>query len=292
MTLVRKLIVSDELRDILKDRCFTLSHEEPFYIYGTGRVAHLLYQGLVHRGDITNLAGFVETSCPENDGRELFGKPIWPVQKIPREALILVAVHFIWEKEIESTLKRLGFHRYVMIYSQMLKFRFGEPVACHEKIEPKRLLSLLCTYPEIYYQIATYTAVIQHWFHDSQGTERYYLKFHTKLASRKAAEERLIRFRSMLSSCEQKGASFLQQHIIYLDEHQRVLDGMHRVLLAVWYQVPFLYADCYETQDYWGMGYEKGHLGYTYSEIFTPEEFQALDAMKEIILTKINQVKS
>ena len=225
------------MQESLEERCVSLVRTEPFYVYGTGYVAHRLYQGLLHHGGIEHLQGFTVTTCAEGDARELFGKPVQPIAELPRDALILIAVHMVWKDEIEETLKRLGFHRYAFIYARLFEFQFGAPVVRHQKMECSRLVEHLCARPEAYYFLAAYIAAIHHLFHP-----------------------------------------------ISLDEQQRILDGTHRTAAATWFHVPFLYADQYETDDHWGMGYERGQCGFSHDEVFTADDLHALDQEKCVFL--------
>ena len=61
---------------------------------------------------------------------------------------------------------------------------------------------------------------------------------------------------------------------------------------AVWFRVPYLYADWYETQDSWGMGYEKGQYGFIHDEVFAPEDLCALQRTKHMIRNLLEIVKN
>lgn len=272
------------MQESLEERCVSLVRTEPFYVYGTGYVAHRLYQGLLHHGGIEHLQGFTVTTCAEGDARELFGKPVQPIAELPRDALILIAVHMVWKDEIEETLKRLGFHRYAFIYARLFEFQFGAPVVRHQKMECSRLVEHLCARPEAYYFLAAYIAAIHHLFHPDEASDAYYLKFHARCASPEAARKRLERFHAMLLDCQANGAEALLRDPISLDEQQRILDGTHRTAAATWFHVPFLYADQYETDDHWGMGYERGQCGFSHDEVFTADDLHALDQEKCVFL--------
>jgi len=265
--------------------CFCCAQKEPFYIYGTGFVARRLLDVLVHRGIIENLRGFVVTKMPEDGSHEFFGKSVQPITEIPRESLILVAVHMIWEDEIEQNLLRLGFQRFVMVYDKLLEIQFGAPKVHHQKIRVREQVARLAKTVYERYAMTAYLSAIQKHVHGAPGSDAYYLKFQGALATPKAAKVRLERFHQMIDEFRSEGERALQRHPVCFDEHGNVLDGMHRMSTAYAFHVPFLFADIYDTEEYWGMGYEKGFWKRSYAEIFSPEELQEMDAMQDALFS-------
>lgn len=269
-------------QEYIEENCIELVRRESFYIYGTGNVARRFYGALQQMGCEDHVLGFIVTEIPQGASPTFLGKTIQPVDQIPRDTLIFLAVHYVWQMDIERHLTSLGFYRYAMIYWNLFDFCFGRPKERGVRVSPMEIINKMSK--QFYVAIAAYDLAIRQYADGKDGLDAYYLKYHSAIGSPATARERLEQFHVLIDRYRRGGDAALRRYPLKLNECGLVLDGLHRTMIAAYFHVPFLFADVYETHDPDGLQWSMAAAGCKLDEIFTPDERRELECYREEIL--------
>ena len=253
-----------------------------FYVYGTGAVAKRFYQLLSQRGCEGQVLGFVVTKKPSGADPLFFGKRVMCVNDIPQDALVLLAVHPVWQGDIEAHLEQAGIRQYAMMYWKLIDLSFGLPMASHQKIATREIVERMarCFYP----YLAAYYLVMERYVKAREVSDSFYLRYWSVEGSPSAASARLRQFHALMDEYQRDGVTSLLKYPLKLTERRLILDGLHRTMIAHYFHEPYLYADIYQTHDALGDGSSVDFGGHAIKEVFTEDQLAELEQYREEIL--------
>ncbi|MDE7432051.1 MAG: hypothetical protein K2N34_09075 [Lachnospiraceae bacterium] len=208
-------------------------------IYGTGFVAEHFYEGLSVRKKEGQVIAFAETTHLHKT-EKLHGVPVICVDEIPEEkdSLICIAVHESIRDEIIEELERRGHTRYTWVYSIARVLTMGDPIESDCFIFVQDIIN-----SQMEYGIAIRTLAAEQYYGWNHFGYQIYLKLFTYFNEEKTAQRRLEQYKNLMKSWDEKG--YLMSEKISVDEQMRLLDGFHRVTLALFHGCDQVMGDIY-----------------------------------------------
>lgn len=229
---MQKRLSTQELRDIIKKRMF--------WIYGCGAIAKRLCHYINAIKAEENLQGFIVSAHNSTDDTCLYEKPIINVCDGNRDATILIATDVTNAKEIEATLEKLGFQRYIWIYSHLFDLEFGDPIEYDMSFVP----SIFFHSSNVRNWLTVCYLVIEDYYSCTEEHKGLYIHYSELWFSTSVAEKDWSRFIKQIRKFDLNG--FRQEYNIKIGKDLlTVLDGAHRIALAQFYHHNII-ADIYD----------------------------------------------
>lgn len=215
-----------------KDNILNLLRNKGIYIYGAGYVSNLFYEKLKRENLGKNLKGFIITF--RNFKKENFGYRVSSIDevKICEDDIICIAVHETLLKEIESILLERGIKNYIWVYPYLY-----DPVVDTNQVERIEWVDIKKFKPSMegQYGIALRCYAIEEYYGKNREGYRMYERGMAVYSDLRTARLRKERFKRLILNWEEKG--YLENELIYINEDYDVVDGEHRMALAIYHQL-------------------------------------------------------
>lgn len=211
---------------------------QKFAVFGTGFAAESLYQGLVLHDHERNIACFY-VSHPE-DGSTFHGIPVCPLSDYRGDIPLLIALHPATLADI-SELDGVG----ESIYPFLSEYLYGQPLRENVRISKQDILSVQ---PEDEYWIASRYAGVKGLQEDDSFLTDLYLRCISLHASETTARLRLQELRKLCDNILTRGFDNSGSPIC-IDENRRIIDGLHRLAAAAYFDVRDIYCDIYASSE-------------------------------------------
>lgn len=273
MAISEKLIRGEEVRtcrDLLE-----VIRSTKFYIYGAGYVGRRFYQALQKYGLQENVYGFITT---KETADTLMGLPINTIDKISikESTLICLAVHESLCQEITMLLQTRGFYNYIWIYPYLYEFLLGQPIQENLEIPVKKIIE---NSPGDWLAI-WYMAIDQYYGKNDYGYSLYVRAWNLS-GELNTAKGRLQKFKELIGTWDLHG--YDEASSISVLDNYHVIDGSHRVSLAVYHGLSSLWGRMYAYPDSMNLIHDKN--------ILLPREFLLEHNFEPDIIDKIDDVK-
>lgn len=207
-------------------------------IYGAGYVATRFYQSLKEYGLDGNVFLFVTTAGGELD---VDGLPVMAIEQLEanERMIICVAVHESIKDDIIDNLVEKGFNKYIWIYPFLYDLMLGTPIYRNVKVPVSKIWNAV----RDDYSMAIRYFAIDHYYGKNLNGYEIYKKFLSLFINEKTAERRLEQFITLIKSWEQNGYDANRCSSIF--EDYRILDGMHRIAVASYFNYGFVMCNIY-----------------------------------------------
>lgn len=228
------ILVNDMIVECLKGK--------KLIVYGTGHVAHKFYKALQNWSLHKNIQFFVRTG--EVCVGEMFeGIPVYCFEdiRIEKGVLICLAVHEALRDEIEKTVRRIT-EQYLWVYPYLYELMLGEPKQKNAKLDIRLLLKGFRQDLRLGVRIA----VIEQKFDKNTCGYDYYIRAQMLHCSKDTAIQRLKQFLKLIDGWSQTG--YENRFAISVNQNYEVIDGNHRVAMAVYSGQTSIYGDIYPTE--------------------------------------------
>lgn len=209
-----------------------------FVIYGNGYIAKRFYKILIKMGISENLYDVAVTEI-KKDMIGVNGKKVKRISDIKRNYLVIIAVHNIDAEVMKDNLERLGFKSYIWIYPYLFDLELGRPVRRDCAIDT---ITLLRGTTKSYTPVIYYLTVNDYCNEKKYGGE-VYIKLMNQYCEKETAKKRWLIFRKKIEQCQIDG--FVQNDNVKVLESYNIIDGLHRLILAIFFREKYLRADVY-----------------------------------------------
>jgi len=205
-------------------------NNKEIFIYGAGYVADVFFKALKKNKLEKQVKGFLVSSIGNID-KVIHGYLVRTVDEviIGSRTIICIAVHEIYKKEIEEILFQKGISNYIWIYPILYELYLGDPIREKEWINIKKIIKQQLEN----YGIAIRWAAIDDYYGKSQGGFALYKKAIALHSDNYTAEERTKQFIGLIETWSNIG--YLEEYQISLDRNYKVIDGEHRLTLALYH---------------------------------------------------------
>lgn len=210
-------------------------------IYGTGHVARKFYRAMADHGMHGQVQYFVRTRDVE-DGELFEGLHVRRFDEACPEDDILVclAVHESLRDEIEQTVrKKTG--NYIWIYPYLYELMLGEP---EKKNVALRVRTLFGGFRDDLRLGIRLAAIEQQEGINDFGFD-YYVRAQMLHCSRDTAQHRLRQFQNLITEWNRTG--YHNDSLLTVNRNYGVIDGNHRLAMAVYTGLETIYGDVYPT---------------------------------------------
>ncbi len=190
---------------------------KPFAVFGTGFVAEMFREGLKNRGLERNAKLYLVSGEPKTP---LFhGVPVMRLADCEDRSLpVCIAVHEANYPEVQDLLTEAGFRTY-FIYPGLYDLIYGDAL----REERMTVEELLQRQDPAHYWLAVRML-------GATGNEALYRKAIALHAGENTAGKRWERLQELKRSFEENG--YDENHPVFIDEDGRIIDGLHRIVLA------------------------------------------------------------
>lgn len=247
-------------------------------IYGTGHVANMFYRAISEHGLQDKIQCFVRSRSVQRD--EMFERiPVCRADDISIEdnTLICLAVHESIRDEVQKVVAPIT-NQYLWIYPYVYELMLGEPEQRAVEVSVVRLLEGCRNDLRLAIRLA---AIEQQAGMNTFGFD-YYIRAQMLHSSRDTAAKRLRQFTELIN--EWKRFGYKKENPIVLNRDYDVIDGNHRLALAVYVGQTTVFGDIYST----ALSAEDihGHEAMLSEELllsrgFTQCDIQQLDAIQQ-----------
>lgn len=248
-------------------------------IYGTGHVAHMFYKAILEHGLQETIQCFVRSESVGRD--ELFeGVPICSIKDVCIEynTLICLAVHESIRDEIQKIVNPIT-NQYLWIYPYLFELMLGEPVQRAVEVSVAQLLGGCQNDLRLAIRLA---AIEQQAGMNTFGFD-YYVRAQMLHCSKDTATKRLKQFAELISEWKQFG--YKKENLIVLNSDYDVIDGIHRLTMAVYMGQKTIFGDIYaaalSAKDIHGPEVMLSEEELLLSHGFTQHEIQQLAAIQQ-----------
>lgn len=254
--------------------------ENEIAIYGAGYVAERFYKTLQERKLDVNVKYFVTTN---GGGQSFCELPIISINQLQdgERMLICLAVHEAIKDEIIELLHEKNITNYVWIYPFQYDLLLGEPIYRNVKIPIADLVKRGC---EDYRLAIRYLAIEQYYGKNEIGYDMY-VRGTALSCNYNTAQARLDKFVTLIKSWKVMG--YDETKPICILENKDIIDGTHRLLVAIYEQQEFIVCNIYgRPTNGCGVHNEVGKLTKesVYKANFTIEEITLLERINQKIL--------
>lgn len=228
---MRKVITDiDELEKAL--------NENKVVIYGAGYVAKRFYESLIRRKIAKNVICFVTSKKGETNFCDL---PVVTIDDLDedRETLICVAVHESIKNEIIDLLEKRSYFNYIWIYPFQYQLMLGDPLRRAAKV----LLADIVSQESEYYGLAIRYLAIEQYYNKNKVGYEIYVKAFALSCGMETAQARLNSFIKLIKNWQEKG--YDESKASNLLENNEVIDGAHRIAIAVYENRQEIVCDIY-----------------------------------------------
>ncbi len=224
-------MLTRELLQVLRNRRYV--------IYGAGYVADNLCKALSRMELLGNLEAFVTSSgSPEIK----YGKPIKTPDEIElNNYYVLIAVHETIKDEIERNLLNRGLKDYCWIYPNIYELMLGEPL--EEQVEVSIRYILEANIDNL--MIPIRYAAIEEYFGKRDDGFQMYIDSMGLHCEESTARKRLESFKGLIKDVESEG--LLKDKPISILENNTLIDGAHRLAIAIYKGYQTITANIYQT---------------------------------------------
>ena len=248
--------------------------QKKIYIYGAGFVAKRFFEILINKGYEKNICGFITT---KKEIEKLCNKSVEVFNEIKNslddDILICVAVYEVGYKQIKELLALNNISNYTWIYPNIHELCLGE------KIEENKLISvtrLLRRYLNDYAIPIRYLAIGQYFGENNVGYDLY-LKGMRLHCNNDTAKDRLLKFMKLIQDWKDDGYN---NTTIKVTDEDDIIDGAHRLALALYFGVTDLYCDVYSGENYKKFISDSVRISEEETGIFTRKELRCLDELR------------
>lgn len=216
--------------------------EKEIIIYGTGYVGHKFLRVLQEYGLDHRVRCFAVTRKPEKE-LKVDGIPVCDIGSLPlnENTLICLAVHDSLREEVERAVKKRT-EQYMWIYPKLYEWLLGEAEQTNVQVE---VGSILKNYKEDVRLAVRLAAIEQQEGKNSVGFD-YYIRAQMLHCDEYTARKRLKRFRKLVTDWETLSPSSIPP--LSLNRDYEMIDGNHRLSLAVYYGQKKILCNIYPTK--------------------------------------------
>lgn len=210
-------------------------------IYGTGHVAHMFYKAMLEHGLKDRIQCFARSRCVQQD--EMFeGIPVCSVDDIciDENTLVCLAVHESIRDEIQKIVEPIT-DQYLWVYPYIYELMLGEPEQRSVEVCVAQLLEGYRNDLRLAIRLA---AIEQQDGMNTFGFD-YYIRAQMLHSSKTTAAKRLERFAELIG--EWKRFGYKKENPIVINQDYDVIDGNHRVAMAVYTRQATISGDIYST---------------------------------------------
>ena len=199
----------------------TLVRNNKAVIFGAGYVADMLWEALQIHHATNNVSCFMVSHSSVQSTKH--GLPVRSIQEVqPDHCTVLIAVHKAGLREVQDLLSKAGFHNQIFVYPLLHELIYGPPVV-EKKIILKDLLAKQD--PDHYWLAARLCGVL--------GQRDLYCRSMAVHSSKRTAEKRYDELQKLNASMSAQG--YDRKYPILIDTDFRIIDGLHRTVLAACY---------------------------------------------------------
>lgn len=216
--------------------------EKEIVIYGTGHVGHK-FLGILRRYGLEHqICCFAMTQRP-SIGFTIEGIPVYAIRDIPidKNTVVCLAVHDSLREELEREVRRVT-EQYVWIYPDLYGWIMGQAEQTKVWIE---IAALLQNYRKDFRLAVRLAAIEQQEGKNSFGFD-YYIRAQMLHCDVHTARKRLERFRKLI--IDWNGLDIQNIPPLSLNQKKEVIDGNHRLALAVYHRQKRILCDIYTTE--------------------------------------------
>lgn len=247
-------------------------------IYGAGHVGRKFCRTLRAKGLGNQVRYFAVTGHTE-EGALLDGIPLVCIYNVPiqENTLICLAVHETLRDEMEDILKKLRV-QYVWIYPHLYDLMFGEPETVRTEIGISEIVRTCRDDARLAVRLA---AAEQHDGKNTFGYE-FYKRAQGMHCMEHTAAERLLQFIRLME--DWKALGYRKEYPLCLNRNYEVIDGNHRLAVAVYYHLKKISCNIYPTEIPLAEIHGKEPImprGMLREHGFTEKEIRKLDEIQE-----------
>lgn len=215
-------------------------------IYGTGFVAETFYTILQTWNLGARVKYFIVTDAENAHGTTLQGVSVKALEDTisDKGIFICIAVHEAIKDEIEMALTERSRNNFVWIHPYIVELALGALVEHHKRIPVSRLIRIE---PYDNYALAVRYLAIENYFGKNDIGYGVYVKTFSKHCEIETARKRLKKFINLIADWDKNG--YQQEKDILIDVKNRRIDGTHRLSLACYYGMEYIYCDVYPYSD-------------------------------------------
>lgn len=223
------------------DQLITMLETKKIIIYGVGYIAGLFLETLKKHGLEKNIVCCVVSEILKNADRRFEKLEIKQINEfdIAEDMIICIAVHESFVREIESTLEDINVSNYVWIYPYLFDLYYGSPIKKGMWIDMGKLLPK----DKERYALAVRWAAVADYYGKCPNGFVWYKRAMTYLHNASAAEHRIEIFTQLIRNWEKAG--YDGEHEIAINEDYEVLDGEHRMAVALYHGERMIKAKVY-----------------------------------------------
>ena len=211
---------------------------EKFVIYGNGFIGKRFYQQVKKMGCVEHIISIAVTDTVKEENINVVS-----ICDVPRELMVFVAAHDENAFEMVNILHNLGFYNYIWIYPYLFELEVGDPIKCNCQIRVCDLLENM----RGFYMPAIYYLSMRDYCDENIYNGSLYIKMSTHYTQLETGRKRWERFCRMIDRCIKYG--FLQDANVKVDKNYKMIDGIHRLVLAKYFNHDILFCDVYQCDD-------------------------------------------
>lgn len=214
-----------------------------FNIYGTGYISNRFYKMLSDYNITKNISNFYETKTPPN--KEFYGKKVMSIDELATNSdLICLAVHETNKSDIEKELKMRNIKKYIWIYPYLIPLFLGEPIKRNISIPMSNIVKNC-----IDYRLAIRYLAIEQYYEKNDIGYDLYIRAHSLNSNKDTSENRLKNFISLIENWDING--YNNKDLISIDEKYKLIDGTHRMALAIYHGMKSIECNIFNSSDNW-----------------------------------------
>lgn len=231
-------------------------NENEVAIYGAGYAAKNFYTALKIRNMDKQVRCFIVTE-PEKAQGLIEGIPVRSVKDIVEEKniYICIAVHEAIRDEIEFILGKFSINKYIWVHPFIMELALGDPLEYHKHIEVKKIVQ--CQPYDNYAFAVRYLAIENYYNKNDKGYD-IYLKAMNLQCEVETAKKRLESFVNLIKDWDEHG--YQPKQDILIDESSRLIDGTHRLSLAVYHRMELIDCTIFPVSDYYSKMVKENHF--------------------------------